>query len=282
MSSNVHVLFIGIILFAGVIMAGSMNMNAYAKKVNGDNDDNTLKGTSNDDRLKGKNGDDVFRGYSGADYFDCGKGKDAIKDFNPSEGDQKSSDCEKVNYKGKSRDDDYKSDNNEGGNSANQGISQGQSSKQSSQCVAGGDMETSCNNISAQNQANTGNNALGQQGGSADNSGDGENSAGQGISQGQSSKQSSQCVAGGSIDASCMNISAQNQANTGNSAAAQDGGDVDNSGDGEISAGQGISQGQSSDQENQCVSGEDAIVSCDNVAFQNMVNSGKNALGQTP
>ena len=223
MSSNVHVLFIGIILLVGVIMAGSMNMNAYAKKVNGDNDDNTLKGTSNDDRLKGKNGDDVFRGYSGADYFDCGKGKDAIKDFNPSEGDQKSSDCEKVNYKGKSRDDDYKSDNNEGGNSANQGISQGQSSKQSSQCVAGG-----------------------------------------------------------SIDASCMNISAQNQANTGNSAAAQDGGDVDNSGDGEISAGQGISQGQSSDQENQCVSGEDAIVSCDNVAFQNMVNSGKNALGQTP
>jgi hypothetical protein len=78
-----------------------------------------------------------------------------------------------------------------------------------------------------------------------------------------------------------MNTSAQNQANTGNSAAAQDGGSGDNNGDGGNSADQGITQGQSSDQESQCVSGEDAIVSCDNVAFQNMINSGKNALGQT-
>jgi hypothetical protein len=89
-------------------------------------------------------------------------------------------------------------------------------------------------------------------------------------------------VAGGSIDASCMNISAQNQANTGNSAAAQDRGSGNNNGDGGNSADQGISQGQSSDQSSQCVSGEDAIVSCDNVAFQNLVNSRKNALGQTP
>ncbi len=52
--------------------------------------------------------------------------------------------------------------------------------------------------------------------------------------------------------------------------------------EGSNSADQGISQGQSSDQRSQCVSGEDAIVSCDNVAFQNLVNSGKNVLGQTP
>ena len=89
-------------------------------------------------------------------------------------------------------------------------------------------------------------------------------------------------MARGNIDASCNNIGAQNQANTGNSAAAQHGGSGGSNGDGKNSAGQGITQGQSSDQRSQCVSGEDAIVSCDNVAFQNMVNSGKNALGQTP
>ncbi len=236
MSINVHVLFIGIILLTGMVMTDSLNMNAYAKTINGNNYDNTLKGTSNDDRLKGKNGDDVFHGYYGSDYFDCGKGKDTIKDFNPYEGDKKSSGCEKVNYKGKNHDDDDKSDN-KGKNHD--------------------DDDKSDNN-------------------------DGLNSADQGISQGQYSEQSSQCVAGGSIDASCSNISAQNQANTGNSAAAQGGGSGGNNGDGGNSAGQAISQGQYSEQSSQCVSGEDAIVSCDNVAFQNLVNSGKNALGQTP
>ena len=166
MSINVPVLFTGIILMTGMVMTGSLNMNAYAKTINGNNDDNTLRGTVDDDRLKGKNGDDVFHGYSGADYFECGKGKDTIKDFNPSEGDKKSSGCEKVNYKGNNHDDDDKSNNYEGSNSADQGISQGQSSDQSSQCVSGLDIEDSCNNISAQNQANTGNSALGQQGGS--------------------------------------------------------------------------------------------------------------------
>jgi hypothetical protein len=65
----------------------------------------------------------MFHGYSGADYFDCGKGKDTINDFNPSEGDKKSSGWEKVDYKGKNHDDDDKSDNGDGGNSADQGIS---------------------------------------------------------------------------------------------------------------------------------------------------------------
>jgi hypothetical protein len=215
MSINVHVLFIGIILLTGLVMTGSLNMNAYAKTINGNNDDNTLKGTPNDDRLKGKNGDDVFHGYSGADYFDCGKGKDTIKDFNPSEGGKKSSGCEKVDYEGKNHDDDGKSDNNDGRNSADQGISQGQSSDQSAQCVSGVDIENSCNNISAQNQANTGNSALGQQGGSGGNYGDGGNSADQGISQGQSIKQRSQCVSGEDAIVSCDNVAFQNLVNSG-------------------------------------------------------------------
>lgn len=102
-------------------MAGSLNMNAYTKTTNGNNDDNTLRETLDDDWLKGKNGDGVFHGYSGADYFDWEKCKDTIKVFNPSEGDKKSSGHEKVNYKGKSHHDDDKADNNDGSNSADQG-----------------------------------------------------------------------------------------------------------------------------------------------------------------
>jgi len=45
-------------------------------------------------------------------------------------------------------------------------------------------------------------------------------------------------------------------------------------------ANQGIGQSQSSNQNSQCVSGKDAMVSCNNVQFQNQVNSGNNALSQ--
>lgn len=45
-------------------------------------------------------------------------------------------------------------------------------------------------------------------------------------------------------------------------------------------ADQGIEQEQSSDQNAQCVSGEDAIVSCNNAEFQALVNSGNQALAQ--
>ena len=48
------------------------------------------------------------------------------------------------------------------GNKASQSISQGQSSRQNSQCVSGGNTAGSCNNLSFQNQVNTGNNALAQ------------------------------------------------------------------------------------------------------------------------
>ena len=48
----------------------------------------------------------------------------------------------------------------------------------------------------------------------------------------------------------------------------------------EIAANQGIGQDQDSEQNSQCVSGEDATVSCNNVSFQNQVNSGNNALAQ--
>ena len=96
------------------------------------------------------------------------------------------------------------------GNSAAQGIGQSQSSNQNALCVAGDDIDTSCNNLNVQSQFNTGNNALGQIGGNGKGSG---NSAAQGIGQSQSSNQNALCVAGDDIDTSCNNLSVQNQVN---------------------------------------------------------------------
>ena len=162
------------------------------------------------------------------------------------------------------------------GNSASQIISQVQRSLQNSQVVSGGDIEDSGNNFNFQNQENSGNNAAAQRGGDDDD--DGGNNSNQGIGQSQSSRQNSQCVAGGSLGNSCNNVSFQNQENSGNNAAAQRGGDDDD--DGGNNSNQGIGQDQNNEQNAQCVSGEDAIVSCNNVSFQNQVNSGFNVLGQ--
>ena len=97
-----------------------------------------------------------------------------------------------------------------------QGIGQSQSSSQNSQCVSGGSTSASCNNISVQNQQNSGNNALAQ-----DGNGKGGNKASQGIGQSQSSSQNSQVVSGGNTVGSGNNFNFQNQVNTGNNALAQ-------------------------------------------------------------
>jgi hypothetical protein len=114
-------------------------------------------------------------------------------------------------------DDEDHDDGNGDGNSASQAIGQSQSSEQNSQVVSGEDTVASGNNINLQNQENTGNNALAQDGG---DDGDG-NSARQGIGQSQSSEQNSQVVSGEDTVASGNNINLQNQENTGNNAAAQ-------------------------------------------------------------
>jgi len=160
------------------------------------------------------------------------------------------------------------------GNSASQIIAQVQHSLQNSQVVSGDDIEDSGNNFNFQNQENSGNNAAAQRGGDDDDDDDDGNNSNQGIGQSQSSRQNSQCVAGGSLGNSCNNVSFQNQENSGNNAAAQRGGDDGNN------SNQGIGQDQSNEQNAQCVSGEDAIVSCNNVSFQNQVNSGFDVLGQ--
>ncbi|TVP41690.1 hypothetical protein NARC_10096 [Candidatus Nitrosocosmicus arcticus] len=86
----------------------------------------------------------------------------------------------------------HNDDDGGNGNRASQGIGQSQSSSQNSQCVSNGSTSASCNNISVQNQQNSGNSALAQGG-----IGKGGNKASQGIGQSQSSSQNSQVVSGG-------------------------------------------------------------------------------------
>jgi hypothetical protein len=115
-------------------------------------------------------------------------------------------------------DDAFATKKKKGGNIAEQSISQSQASVQNALCASGGTTFLSCNNVSFQNQKNTGNNALAQQDDDDDNGG---NSAKQSISQSQSSSQNSQVVSGGDTIGSGNNINVQNQENSGNNAAAQ-------------------------------------------------------------
>ena len=112
-----------------------------------------------------------------------------------------------------------KKKNKGGGNIAEQSLSQSQSSVQNALCISGSGTFVSCNNLSFQNQKNTGNNALAQQNGGSGKGGG--NSAEQGISQSQSGKQNSQVVSGGDTVGSGNNINVQSQTNSGSNAAAQ-------------------------------------------------------------
>jgi Ca2+-binding RTX toxin-like protein len=57
-------------------------------------DDDLIAGRAGDDRLFGADGNDVLEGDKGADYFNCGDGIDIVLDFNPTEGDIITIDCE--------------------------------------------------------------------------------------------------------------------------------------------------------------------------------------------
>jgi hypothetical protein len=162
-------------------------------------------------------------------------------------------------------------------NSANQGIGQTQSSTQLGVCVSGDGTLFSCNNLNAQNQANSGNNAAAQSGGNDDDDDDDDgNTANQGIGQSQSSNQNALCVSGSGTFVSCNNLNAQNQANSGNNALAQQG---SGSGGGNT-ANQAIGQSQSSTQNSGVVSGGNTTGSGNNANTQSQNNTGSNAVGQ--
>jgi hypothetical protein len=104
-----------------------------------------------------------------------------------------------------------------------------------------------------------------------------QNEAVQSISQIQGAVQLGICLSGIDTFISCNNLNLQNQFNSGGNTAGQIGGSGKGSGN---SAEQGIGQSQYSNQRSQCVSGEDAIVSCNNAAFQEQVNSGNTIVAQ--
>ena len=233
-------------------MAGSLNMNVYSLNVEDDNNDNDLVGTSESDKLDGKNGDDVL-----------------IDDL------------------------------------AKLGVDTAQSNVQNIKCeIKGflGSIDDSCFNYNSQNPGK-GDSLASQNGGYGKvELGIGlkdDNSAEPAINNAQGNVQNVQCVSGGSIDDSCFNYNSQNLGNEGNIALAQDGGKGDDGsgdgggqgeGDGNDGSGDGgggnsaepaINNAQGNVQNVQCVSGEDAIVSCHNVSFQNQINEGNIALGQT-
>ena len=104
-------------------------------------------------------------------------------------------------------------------------IGQSQSSNQNALCVSGTGTFVSCNNLNAQSQTNSGNNALAQQGGSGVEAEKVKVAAvtlpTKAIGQSQSSNQDSGVVSGGNTAGSGNNVNDQNQKNTGNNAAAQ-------------------------------------------------------------
>ena len=59
--------------------------------------DDLLVGGNGDDKLLGGFEDDTLIGGPGKDYFNCGDGQDVIVDFNPSQGDTRTEDCEVIN-----------------------------------------------------------------------------------------------------------------------------------------------------------------------------------------
>jgi Ca2+-binding RTX toxin-like protein len=56
--------------------------------------DDSISGEDGNDNLFGGSGDDILSGGKGKDYFNCGLGEDNILDFNATEGDGKSYNCE--------------------------------------------------------------------------------------------------------------------------------------------------------------------------------------------
>ena len=60
----------------------------------GDSGDDIIKGSQYADLIYGNADNDSLTGGNGADYFNCGPGTDSITDFDPTEGDVRTADCE--------------------------------------------------------------------------------------------------------------------------------------------------------------------------------------------
>jgi len=67
-------------------------------KISGLAGNDKVIGGDGKDLLVGGKGNDELTGGKGTDSFQCGAGNDKITDFNPSEGDKKTSDCEQFGH----------------------------------------------------------------------------------------------------------------------------------------------------------------------------------------
>ena len=65
-------------------------------QISGGSGNDALHGDLGNDQLTGGDGDDILFGSPGADSFTCGRGNDQVVNFNESEGDTKSDDCESL------------------------------------------------------------------------------------------------------------------------------------------------------------------------------------------
>ena len=76
---------VAIVIVICILAAAAIGMLFFAHKV--------LR--SNSPNIIGGDGDDLLTGGEGANRFVCGGGEDTITDYDESEGDTKTADCEK-------------------------------------------------------------------------------------------------------------------------------------------------------------------------------------------
>jgi hypothetical protein len=81
-SINTHVhalgLRLGVVLAAMLALVVLLPAQAWAKTINGTDDDDLIVDTSKDDEIRSKDGDDVIFSGKGEDKIDCGKGHDVV------------------------------------------------------------------------------------------------------------------------------------------------------------------------------------------------------------
>jgi hypothetical protein len=80
--------------FVGTSNDDSFDGKGGNDNINGLAGNDKLNGGEGKDLLIGGDGNDELTGGPGPDTFQCGSGTDEITDFNPSEGDKKTNDCE--------------------------------------------------------------------------------------------------------------------------------------------------------------------------------------------
>src|SRR5918994_1140635 len=75
---------------------GSILRTSSILRTEGTNRPDIMLGCNTPDVMYGKSDNDVLQGGDGEDYFDCGDGLDVIVDYDSSEGDTHTNNCEDI------------------------------------------------------------------------------------------------------------------------------------------------------------------------------------------